>query len=1075
MSTNLKSFFLPNIQLADSLLTTACKHFEFNPEEVFSDIKKDFIQKTIIRHVFTLTDKPEQHAKLAGAIAMWKQYCNSPSTISGYLRLFKPYLRDDVVNFMETHHEVLQSELNQNFHFDFNMTYFSVGTIIETYLARRKFDEDPSELPQFCYLRIAVGQFCSRGSQEDALKNVIRLYRRYAQKQGTPASPTIFNMGFKEGAPSSCMIYTIDDSLDDILMIMYEAGLASKNNAGLGIDFSGLRHSNIGRHGVSQGIIPLLKIWDDLTRYINQGGRRPGALTCSTRVHHYDIPEFIHLVDKVGEGQTQATKINTSIMLSDLFMKRCVEEGKWTLFCPKQTGNLNLLHGKEFEEKYLEYEKKAATWNRYKKYKILKELREATELDLKKENLFNELEKEFERTPPKDSQEYQQYLIIKERRLSEESLFYELEKEFDMFPEVPKSGPEKKLYDQYQIMKRSRELLLTYSEDDILYHPTKMFVDLSKNAYNKLHNIFGFPRPIPKEEDASYERYQTYNQMKTQRKSEQLFFLTMREKFEGIPEQIDSKEYYADSVMDEMCDMQIKTGMPYVIHGCNVNRKNNMCNVGPVRSSNLCQEVMIPAVPREQTGCCNLSSEALNAFVKNGQFDFLEFGACTQDFVIALNQVIDETRNVSEKVVRSNKLNRPIGIGVNGFADMCHLTDTPSVDISKLPKKIGVDEEGEPIYKYVDINQEAPDYDPEALKERVLNPKLDELNWKIWSCMYYNALWRSKEEAKIFGPYQNFWTSPTAKGKLQYHLWQEEEKETGRKYPFKLYPAEPAEWGGQGTWKELIEDIMKYGLRNALTLTCMPTASSANVIGNCEGTEFHMQNIYTRKVQSGDYPIINFHMVKDLEAISLWNEDIYNNIIANDGSILHIPEKNLNQKQIVRLRFLKEKYLTMWEIPQTIIIQLAAQRQVFIDHSQSMNIYIAHPTKEIQKYIHTYTWQMGLKTGMYYLRTRAANQVMRIGKVEKNKQLVDIETQLKDSIFGRGSHPSQQNGKTNLVEHHDNDMLTMIKLVAQAQKMYETEEEKARDEIIEKTLMTATRPQEVVCRLDSNGQCIGCQ
>jgi ribonucleotide reductase alpha subunit len=1030
MSTNLKSFFVPNYQLADDLLIAACKNLSFDPNQVFADIKKDQMQKTIIKHVFSLTEKPEEHSKLAGAIAMWKQYRNSPSTIEGYLNLFRTYLRDDVVKFMETHHEILQKELNEGFKLDFNMTYFSVGTIIETYLARRKYDEDPSELPQFCYLRIAVGQFCSRQvtlSGENNLENVINAYRRYSSKQGTPASPTIFNMGFKDGSPSSCMIYTIEDSLDDILSIMKEAGIASKNNAGLGMDFSGLRHSNIGRHGVSQGIIPLLKIWDDLTRYINQGGRRPGALTCSTRVHHYDTPEFIHLVDKVGEDLTKATKINTSIMISDLFRKRCVEGGKWNLFCPKQTGNLNNLHGKEFEESYLKYEIKAATWNRYKKYKLLREFKETTELDVVKEKLFDELDIEFNKPIPEACEEYQQYLDIKERRLSEEHLF--------RVKDVPK-----KILDQYQKLKEVRNLLFAYNEDDVLYQPIKMFVELSGDVYWELDAIVNPPLSSEQREvQAKWE-------------AEKEFFVTMCEKYEGIPQQVDAREFEADSIMDEICDMQIKSGMPYIIHGCNANRKNNMCNVGPVRSSNLCQEIMIPAVAKEQTGCCNLSSLALNSFVKDGQFDFLEFGSCTQSFVVALNQVIDETRNVSEKVTRSNNLNRPIGIGVNGFADMCHLMNIPTVDVSKLPKKVGVDEDGEEIYKFVDLNHEAPDYDEEALKERVLNPVLDDLNWKIWSCMYFNALWKSMEEAKIYGPYVNFWTSPTAKGKLQYHLWQDEAKEIGREYPFKLYPAEPSEWGDKSSpsWTTLIENIMKYGLRNALLLTCMPTASSANVIGNCESTEFHMQNIYSRKVQSGDYPIVNFHMVKDLQEIKLWNEEIYNNIVSNGGSILHIPESKLNAEQIIKLRFLKEKYLTMWEIPQMLMIQLAAARQVFIDHSQSMNIYIAHPTKDLLKAIHNYTGEMGLKTGMYYLRSKAANQAMVIGK-------------------------KQQTQKVSLSESRDTDMLKMIELAIKSKEIQKVQEMKTRDEIIESTLMSATRPQEVaMCKFGPDGECIGC-
>jgi ribonucleoside-diphosphate reductase subunit M1 len=582
----------------------------------------------------------------------------------------------------------------------------------------------------------------------------------------------------------------------------------------------------------------------------------------------------------------------------------------------------------------------------------------------------------------------------------------------------------------------------------------------SKELFDELNKIYGYPRPIPEEGSREYSEYQEYQAMKQRRQDEHEYFHNLQEKYEGIPEQIDCKEFDADSIMDQICDMQEKVGMPYIVHGCNANRKNNMCNVGLIRV-NLCQEVFIPTKVREQTACCNLSSIALNAFVRvdplSGQrfFDYNEFGACTRDFVICLNRVIDKTQNVSEKVMNSNRLNRPIGIGVSGFSDMCALMDIPAVDIKKLPKQVGTDEDGDPIYEYVDITESAPDYDEDALKSRVLNPDLDELNWKIWSCMYYNALLSSMEEAKRYGPYENFWTSPTAQGKLQYHLWQEEERSTGRKYPFKLYPAEPSSWGQEGSWAQLIEDIKKHGLRNALLLTCMPTASSANVIGNCESTEFHMQNIYTRKVQSGDYPVMNYHMVKDLTDIGLWNQTTYNNIVDNDGSILKISEEGLTHEQVVRLRFLKEKYLTMWELPQRIIIQLAAQRQVFIDHSQSMNLYIAHPTKDMLKAIHMYTWEMGLKTGIYYLRTKAIAEALKIGK-EKEKTKVTVK-----EIKG---------------ELKDADMVEIVKMMTKVAEDKKKKDEQLREEVIKETLMSASRPQEIlVCMRGANGECIGCQ
>lgn len=822
----------------DTLLTESCQKLGFDSRLILKELEQDGSEKsqtTIIKHVFNLTHDAEKHSILAGAIVMWYLYKEAPTNLEGYLQTFEHLFRDDVRKFFRLHQETLQKEVEKRYINDFMMNYFSVGTLTKDYLARLNYDESPMEIPQFCWLRIAVGEFAS--DTENALEKVLNYYSLLSNRECIAASPTMFNMGFKEGASSSCMIYSVDDSLDDILKVMYEAGMASKNNAGIGMDFSTIRHSNIGRHGISKGIIPLLKVWDDLTIYINQGGRRPGAMTVSTRVHHYDTPEFINLVDKTGEDENKVKKIRTSIMLSDLFIKRCQEGEIWTMFCPKQTKELNSLHGKAYEEKYLEYEEKARKWKEWN---------------------------------------------------------------------VSKKGP--------------------------------------------------------------------------------------------APERIDSRQMPADKIMEEICEMQMKTGTPYIVHGCNLNRKNNMSNVGPVRSLNLCQEICIPAIPKEQTGCCNLASLSLKKFVRNGEFDFMHFGKVVRDNVLSLNRVIDVTHNVSEKVVKSNQMNRPIGVGVSGFAEMCYELDMTPVDTNRLPYEVD-DEEN---YDFLDYKSATPSYSESALKERELNPELAKLNHKIWSCMLYNAYLESMNEAKKHGAYPNFWTSPTAQGKLQYHLWQDEVKETGRDYPFRLTPIEPAEWGQGGSWKALIQDIKKYGLRNALLLTCMPTASTAQILGNTESTEFPMQNIFTRKVQSGSYPVLNSYMVRDLQAIGLWSQKTYNEIVSANGSILGLSEEGLSTENRYRLRYLKEKYLTMWEIPQAAMIQLAAQRQVFIDHSQSFNVYIARPTVDTLKRVHAYTCEMGLKTGMYYLYSRAANDTIKLNLEQQATKETQIMTEATESVCKLG-------------------------------------------------------------------------
>lgn len=809
----------------EKLFDNAVELLGFDVVKVRVELESDHTEntrKTIVRHMFALEDDPEAHSRLAGAIAMRQVYAMAPLTIEGYLKLFSSYLREDVVSFMNREKNTLQDMLNKMFHRDFELTYFSVGTFVQTYLSRLSHEEPPGEVPQMCWMRVAVGEFL-----DDGIDAVLDMMERYSSQTCVPASPTIFNMGMRKGGPSSCMLYTMGDSLEDIYDVKKEMAIASKNNAGSGVDVSGLRHSQIGRHGLSKGIIPLAKTLDWDTIYVNQGSRRPGALTISTRIHHYDTYEFISMVDKVNKDEHRLIKANTSIMLSDLFMKRCLNQGKWTLFCPKQTGILNDLHGAEFETLYLTYEKKAEAWKRYQKYCELKKLGDKS---ISSQYWDPSLMAEFDQQPP--------------------------------------------------------------------------------------------------------------------------------------PERIDSRVYDADTLMSNICDMQLKSGMPYIVHGCNTNRKNNMENVGPVRSLNLCQEITIPAVAGEQTGSCNLASIALPAFVEDGQFQFDRFGDAVRAQVRALNKVIDKSYNMSDKVNRSNRLNRPIGIGVNGFSDMCYRLDLCPVDTEGL-------------------NDVKPKYDAASLVERRLNPKLADLNWQLWSCMYYHALSESAIIAKRDGAYPNFSTSPAAQGRLQYHLWQEEEQKTARDYPFRLTPDDPTNWGIDGSWESLIKNIQTHGLRNSLLLTCMPTASSAQLLGNCESTEFHMQNIYTRKVLSGDYPVLNFSMVNDLKQAGLWSSDVYHRIVEDNGSLLGLSEEGLPKSKALSLRRFKEKYLTMWEIPQKAMIQLAAQRQVFIDQSQSLNIYLARPNKETLKAIHTLTWKYGLKTGMYYLRSRGANEAFKIGQRQK--------------------------------------------------------------------------------------------
>lgn len=905
-----------NKLVANNLLKHTCTKLNFNYDELIMRLNTENIQKIIIQYVFGVDKIPEEHAILAGAISMWKLYCRCPLTVQEYAELYKVRLKSNIYDFMIKHHEFLQAHIV--FTRDFEITYFQASMFIGMYLSTLKKNRTPFEIPQFFWLRIAIGQYHQSGStDQESLQNVLNAYENYSQYQVIPATPILCNMGFVTGATASCMLYTIADELEDILDVYKECGIATKNNAGLGICFSYLRHSNIGFEGISQGVIPLAVIMDRTLKYIDQGGKRPGAMCGTLIIHHYDVPEFIRLRDQVNEDESKAKNMNTCIMLTDYFYERLNENGIWTLFCPNETKKLNRTFGEEYKRIYIEYEEKADIWSRYQKYQAL--------------------------------------------------------------------------YDIVSVV------------DD-----PSVLLD----------------------------------------KQQHTLYLTLKEEFEGkpIPEKVTCRKFKASVLMDMITEMQCKTSHPFIGHWDNTQRKNNMSNVGVVDSFNLCQEITIARRAKEETGCCILTSISIGKFVnKGGVFDWTNFSKTVRFCVNSLNTVIDNLDHVSNKVLQSNNNSRPIGIGVMGFANALYRMDIPFVDTSILSK-------------WEDKELPSNFYSDNELKKRKINPVLAEFNKKLWSCMYFNALTESCNEAKKNGPYPLFSTSPTAKGKLQYHLWQEEEKLLGRKYPFSLTPCDPSEWGQSGSWDELIEDIKVYGLRNALLLSCQPTASSSNIANASEMTEPFMFNVFVRKVLTGDFISLNYDMVNDFRALNLWNSDTLENIRMAKGSILQVPEKGLTGPQIKRLRFLKEKYLTIFEMSQRILVELAAQRQVFIDQTQSFNINIAAPTPKKLMVLHQMTHDYGLKTGMYYLRTRANEDPLAIGHREENSILEQVKSQL-----------NLKRKPEDLKEIIDTD----IQKIAEVINNIEIKDTNIQNKIIKETINTLKIKEGEVCTMKEG--CISCQ
>ncbi|CDW53882.1 ribonucleoside diphosphate reductase large [Trichuris trichiura] len=358
-------------------------------------------------------------------------------------------------------------------------------------------------------------------------------------------------------------------------------------------------------------------------------------------------------------------------------------------------------------------------------------------------------------------------------------------------------------------------------------------------------------------------------------------------------------------------ESQIETGTPFMVYKDACNRKSNQQNLGTIRCSNLCTEIVEYCSPNEvfNTAVCNLASISLGKFVDvhNRSYDFKKLHDVTKVIVRNLNKVIDCNYYPVEQARTSNMRHRPIGIGVQGLADAFILMRYPFESA-------------------------------EAFK----------LNRQIFETIYHAALETSCELAKDFGPYATYEGSPISKGILQYDMW--------NVTPTDLW-----------NWVELKEKIAKYGVRNSLLVAPMPTASTAQILGNNEAIEAYTSNLYTRRVLSGEFQIVNQHLMKDLVELGIWNETLKNAIVAHKGSVLHI--ESIPKK-------IRELYKTVWEIPQKVIIDMAADRGAFIDQSQSLNIYMAHPNYGKLTSMHFYGWKKGLKTGMYYLRTKPASDAI---------------------------------------------------------------------------------------------------
>ena len=381
------------------------------------------------------------------------------------------------------------------------------------------------------------------------------------------------------------------------------------------------------------------------------------------------------------------------------------------------------------------------------------------------------------------------------------------------------------------------------------------------------------------------------------------------------------KTIRARELWEKILESQIETGTPYMLYKDASNRKSNQKNLGTIRSSNLCTEIMEYTSP-DEVAVCNLASIALPMFIKDGAFDHDELFRVTKQVTKNLNRVIDRNYYPVKEAENSNMRHRPVGLGVQGLADAFIKLRLPFT------------------------SQEAKD-----------------LNQEIFETLYFAAVTASMEEAEKDGPYSTYKGSPMSKGEFQHNMWGIKDDELS----------------GRWDWTALRKKVKKHGVRNSLLVAPMPTASTSQILGNNECFEPYTSNIYTRRVLSGEFIVVNKHLLEDLVELGLWTEDMKQELMRANGSVQNIEGIPAD---------IKELYKTVWEMSMKDIIDMARHRGYFIDQSQSLNLFMEGATMAKLTSMHFYAWKSGLKTGMYYLRTKSAVDAIKFTLSNKEKAQV---------------------------------------------------------------------------------------
>ena len=796
-------------------------------DQLYNNISTTLIDELTAQQCASLATTHPDYGKLAGYIVISNNRKNTFDSFYSVIKTMSDFKDVNNIEYSLVDTKILNIVTENKYYFqniidferDFLIDYFGFKTLERAYLF--KINKKVIERPQHMWLRVSIG------IHGDDLISIKETYDLMSQKYFTHATPTLFNASTPRPQMSSCYLLGMeDDSIEGIFNSLKECGQISKWSGGIGLHIHNIRSSGShirGTNGTSNGIIPMLGVFNKTARYIDQGGKRNGSIAIYLEPHHPDIEEFLDLRKNTGDDELRARDLFYALWISDLFMKRVQNNEKWSLFCPDKCPNLRKVYGDEFEKLYIEYE--------------------------------------------------------------------------------------------------------------------------NNNLYKK---------------------------------------------------QVNARELWV-----KILDAQMETGTPYLLYKDHVNRKSNQKNIGTIMSSNLCTEIMEYSDDNE-TAVCNLASIGLPMFVKRDKtFDYDKLFEVTKVITNNLNKIIDRNFYPNDKTRRSNLKHRPIGIGVQGLADVFMMMDIAfTSDIAKEINKnifetiyfgaltksyeLSRDRQEEMNYllvEYLQGNWTFVNDNPECREYNIYNVTEASIALSVKTDNKINELLNKLKPIKAeidnlsdidnldnnyLGCYSSFIGSPISKNILQFDMWDNIElsKELNL------------------DWNTLRENIKQYGIRNSLLLAPMPTASTSQILGNNECFEPYTSNIYTRRTLAGEFMIINKHLIQEFINLGLWNENIKNNIIANKGSIQYI--EGLSDH-------IKNKYKIVWEIPMRTLIDMSKDRGAFICQSQSLNLWMEDPDVKSLTNMHFYSWKQGLKTGIYYLRRKAKHDAQQFtiepDKINKEQSL----------------------------------------------------------------------------------------